>query len=38
MLAGAFATTPEFWLNLQTNHDLVRSRPARGVRQLATSA
>lgn len=38
MLAGAFATTPEFWLNLQTNHDLVRSRPARGVRQLPASA
>ena len=38
MLAGAFATTPEFCLSLQTNHDLVRSRPARGVRQLAASA
>ena len=35
LLAGAFGTTPEFWLNLQVNHDLVRARPARGVRQLA---
>ena len=35
LLAGAFGTTPEFWLNLQAIHDLVRARPARGVRQLA---
>lgn len=35
LLAGAFGTTPEFWLNLQANHDLVRARPPREVRQLA---
>lgn len=35
LLAGALGTTPEFWLNLQVNHDLVRARPAREVRQLA---
>lgn len=35
LLAGALGTTPEFWLNLQANHDLVRARPARDVRQLA---
>jgi addiction module HigA family antidote len=35
LLAGALGTTPEFWLNLQANHDLVRVRPAREVRQLA---
>ena len=35
LLAGAFGTTPEFWLALQTNHDLVRARPARPVRRLA---
>lgn len=35
MLAGAFGTTPEFWLNLQTNHDLVRARPGRKIRQVA---
>jgi len=38
MLAGAFGTTPEFWLNLQTNYDLVRARPEREVRQLPASA
>lgn len=37
LLAGAFGTTPEFWLNLQSNHDLVRARPARKIRQLASS-
>lgn len=35
LLAGAFGTTPEFWLNLQANHDLVKSRPTHEVRQLA---
>lgn len=34
LLAGAFGTTPEFWLTLQSNHDLARSRPIRAVRQL----
>lgn len=38
MLAGAFGTTPEFWLNLQANHDLVRSRPAHKVRKLSIPA
>lgn len=37
LLAGAFGTTPEFWINLQTNHDLVRSRPNREVRHVATA-
>jgi len=37
LLAGAFGTTPEFWINLQTNHDLVRARPSRKVRQLAAA-
>lgn len=36
-LAGALGTTPEFWLNLQANHDLVRTRPKTKVRQLATA-
>lgn len=35
LLAGAFGTTPEFWLNLQANHDLVKARPTRKVRHLA---
>lgn len=38
LLAGALGTTPEFWLNLQTNHDLMKSRPSRRVRQLSTIA
>ncbi|MPZ71206.1 MAG: HigA family addiction module antidote protein [Actinobacteria bacterium] len=35
LLAGALGTTPEFWINLQVNHDLARSRPDKKVRQLA---
>jgi addiction module HigA family antidote len=37
LLAGALGTTPEFWLNLQAHHDLVRTRPSRRVRQLAAA-
>ena len=32
--AQAFGTTPEFWLNLQNNYDLARSRPKKQVRKL----
>lgn len=35
LLAGALGTTPEFWINLQTNHDLVRNRPSKKIGQLA---
>ena len=35
LLAGAFGTTPEFWLALQTNHDLARARPTHPIQQLA---
>jgi antitoxin HigA-1 len=31
LLTQAFDTTPEFWLNLQANHDLAVSRPERSV-------
>jgi addiction module HigA family antidote len=31
LLSQAFNTTPEFWINLQTAHDLARSRPAQPV-------
>ena len=34
LLSQAFGTTPEFWLNLQANHDLAKSRPTRVVRKL----
>jgi addiction module HigA family antidote len=29
LLAGALGTTPQLWINLQTNHDLVRTRPRK---------
>jgi len=32
--AQAFGTTPEFWLNLQSAHDLARSQPPKQIRRL----
>jgi plasmid maintenance system antidote protein VapI len=29
LLSQALGTTPEFWVNLQTTHDLAVSRPSR---------
>lgn len=34
LLAQALGTTPEFWINLQTAHDLARSRPGKPLRPL----
>ncbi len=34
LLAQAFETTPEFWLNLQATYDLARSRPPQAIRRL----
>jgi len=34
LLAQAFDTSPEFWLNLQAAYDLARARPTRAVRRL----
>lgn len=34
LLAQAFDTSPEFWIALQTNHDLVVNRPAREIPPL----
>lgn len=34
LLSAAFGTTPEFWMNLQNNHELSQSKPKRTVRQL----
>jgi addiction module HigA family antidote len=31
LLAGAFKTTPDFWMNLQTQHDLAKTRPGRRI-------
>lgn len=35
LFAEALGTSPEFWLNLQTNYDLVRFRPKRQVSRIA---
>jgi addiction module HigA family antidote len=35
LLSQALSTTPEFWLNLQANHDLSSHRPQRSVGKLA---
>lgn len=34
LFAQAFGTSPEFWLNLQINHDLAVNRPDRTVEPL----
>ncbi|PID41355.1 MAG: addiction module antidote protein, HigA family [Proteobacteria bacterium] len=34
LLSEAFCTTPEFWLNLQSVHDLSANRPDRHVQPL----
>jgi antitoxin HigA-1 len=34
LLAGAFNTSPEFWLNLQATHDLSLHKPKRHVQPM----
>ncbi len=34
LLAGAFGTSPEFWVNMQAHHDLAAGRPGRTVRRI----
>lgn len=34
LLAQAFDTTPEFWINLQTNYDLALNRPSKAISPL----
>lgn len=34
LLAGAFGTTPDFWVNLQAAYDLAVTRPAKPVPHL----
>ena len=34
LFAEALGTSPEFWLNLQSNYDLVRLRPKRRVERM----
>ena len=38
LFAQALGTTPEFWTNLQVQHDLARTKPTRGIRRLKRSA
>jgi antitoxin HigA-1 len=38
LFAEAFGTSPEFWLNLQSNYDLVRCKPKRQVARIAAIA
>lgn len=38
LLSQALGTSPEFWVNPQSQHDLARTKPARGVRRLRRSA
>lgn len=35
LLSQSLGTTPEFWLNLQTAHDLARFRPRVSIEPLA---
>ena len=34
LLAEAFSTSPQFWINLQANYDLATNKPARHVGKL----
>jgi addiction module HigA family antidote len=38
LFAEALGTSPEFWLNLQSNFDLVRARPKRQIARMAVAA
>ncbi len=38
LLAQALNTTPEYWVNLQTAHDLARSRPTQAVQPLKVAS
>jgi addiction module HigA family antidote len=38
LFADAFGNSPEFWLNLQTNYDLTRSRPKKKIARIPVPA
>lgn len=38
LLAEAFNTSPEFWLNLQSTHDLSAHRPVRHIEPIVAVA
>ncbi len=37
-LAAAFGASAEFWMNLQTAHDLRTALPAKGIKRIAATA
>jgi len=37
LFSEALGTSPEFWIHLQTAHDLARNRPSRPVKPLAAT-
>jgi addiction module HigA family antidote len=37
LFSQALGTTPQFWINLQTNFDLARTRPERTVPRLTAA-
>ena len=38
LFSEAFNTTPEFWLNLQSTHDLSANRPDHHIEQLVAAS
>jgi len=38
LFANALGTTPEFWMNLQSQRDLALNRPTRSVKRLRRTA
>jgi addiction module HigA family antidote len=38
LLAQAFETTPDFWMNLQAAYDLARTRPSRTIPPLKSAS
>lgn len=37
LFSQAFGTTPQFWINLQSNYDLSINRPKRKIKQFSSS-
>jgi addiction module HigA family antidote len=37
LFADAFGTSPQFWMNLQSNHDLAKARPEKHVKRLVAT-
>lgn len=37
LLAQAFGTSPQFWMNLQANYDLAACKPNRQIKKFAVT-